>query len=164
MSDKMREEFEHWYIENTIDYVRAPIGSLECALQWKAWQAALASQPVQASAEPVAKVVNKYGDPEDFAERELKIENAILQMTPIGTVLYTVPPYFEALKAEKAELKARVAELELKKRLLLSACRSSVIALAYASQRNPMFNDQYEQVSDAIYAAQESEALKTGAA
>jgi len=35
-----RKEFEEWYSQNAFDYVANPIGSRECGLQWKAWQAA----------------------------------------------------------------------------------------------------------------------------
>lgn len=42
-----REQFEAWYVENAFDYEKNPIGSRECSLMWKAWQAALAArQPV----------------------------------------------------------------------------------------------------------------------
>lgn len=43
-SDKQREEFEQWYVENTFDYPSNPIGSPDCGLQRKAWQAAQAAQ------------------------------------------------------------------------------------------------------------------------
>jgi len=35
-----RAEFEQWYAENAFDFVKNPIGSRDCGLQWKAWQAA----------------------------------------------------------------------------------------------------------------------------
>ena len=38
----VRARFEAWYVENAFDYGRNPLGSRECGLQWKAWQAALA--------------------------------------------------------------------------------------------------------------------------
>lgn len=34
-----RARFEEWYVQNAFDYVANPIGSRDCALQWKAWQA-----------------------------------------------------------------------------------------------------------------------------
>ncbi|MPW17898.1 hypothetical protein GCT13_13360 [Paraburkholderia sp. CNPSo 3157] len=34
-----RAEFEQWYVENAFDLERSPIGSRECGLQWRAWQA-----------------------------------------------------------------------------------------------------------------------------
>lgn len=37
--DKSRKDFEQWYATHAFDYVRDPIGSRECGLQWKAWQA-----------------------------------------------------------------------------------------------------------------------------
>ena len=37
--DELRARFEAWYIENTPDYSLAPLGSRDCGLQWKAWQA-----------------------------------------------------------------------------------------------------------------------------
>lgn len=33
----LRERFEEWYVANTFDYGRNPIGSRECAQQWGAW-------------------------------------------------------------------------------------------------------------------------------
>jgi hypothetical protein len=50
MSD--RAEFEQWYIENAFEYERNPIGSRECGLQWKAWQAGRQAL-VSASGAPV---------------------------------------------------------------------------------------------------------------
>ena len=38
-----REAFEKWYVENAFDYEQNPIGSRDCGLQWKAWQAACAN-------------------------------------------------------------------------------------------------------------------------
>lgn len=45
LRDELREraEFEDWYAQNAFDYVAAPIGSRDCVLSWKAWQAALAA-------------------------------------------------------------------------------------------------------------------------
>lgn len=40
-----RARFEDWYVQNAFDYVANPIGSRDCALQWKGWQAALSAQP-----------------------------------------------------------------------------------------------------------------------
>ena len=37
-----REAFEAWYAVNAFDYGANPIGSRDCGLQWRAWQAALA--------------------------------------------------------------------------------------------------------------------------
>ena len=39
-AEKERKEFEEWYSQNAFDYQSNPIGSRECGLQWKAWQAA----------------------------------------------------------------------------------------------------------------------------
>lgn len=39
-----RAAFEDWYVQNTFDFERNPIGSRECGLQWKAWQARAALQ------------------------------------------------------------------------------------------------------------------------
>lgn len=42
-----RARFEEWYVQNAFDYVANPIGSRDCALMRKAWNAALsARQPV----------------------------------------------------------------------------------------------------------------------
>lgn len=40
-----RARFEDWYVQNAFDYVANPLGSRDCALQWKGWQAALSAQP-----------------------------------------------------------------------------------------------------------------------
>lgn len=37
---EQRKAFEQWYTLNAFDYESAPIGSRDCELQWKAWQAA----------------------------------------------------------------------------------------------------------------------------
>ena len=48
-----RAQFEAWYVENAFDFVKNPIGSRECSLMWKAWQAAITAvqqvrqQPVE---------------------------------------------------------------------------------------------------------------------
>jgi hypothetical protein len=36
-----RQAFEEWYTVNAFDYEANPIGSQQCGLQWKAWQAAM---------------------------------------------------------------------------------------------------------------------------
>jgi hypothetical protein len=41
--------------------------------------------------EAVAEVVNKYGDPDAFAERDLVIQEEVLKTLPIGTKLYAAP-------------------------------------------------------------------------
>lgn len=40
-----RARFEEWYVQNAFDYEANPIGSRDCALMRKAWNAALAAQP-----------------------------------------------------------------------------------------------------------------------
>ncbi|MBN7828356.1 hypothetical protein J5H37_02310 [Stenotrophomonas maltophilia] len=40
-----RARFEEWYVQNAFDYVANPIGSRDCALMRKAWNAALSAQP-----------------------------------------------------------------------------------------------------------------------
>ncbi|CAN5465722.1 hypothetical protein BH09PSE6_BH09PSE6_17890 [soil metagenome] len=39
-----RAAFEQWYTINAFDYVRNPVGSRDCGLQWAAWQARAAAQ------------------------------------------------------------------------------------------------------------------------
>ena len=53
----------------------------------------------------------------------------------------------------------RLSDFEQHKNLLLAACRSAVLALAYASKNNLMFETTYTQVSNAI-----DEVTKGGAA
>ena len=57
--------------------------------------------------EVVAKITNKYGDPEGFAERELKAV-ADIQNERIGTELIRLSDH----EAARAADKARIAELE----------------------------------------------------
>jgi hypothetical protein len=40
MLSPSRQAFEDWYTVNAFDYEANPIGSQQCGLQWKAWQAA----------------------------------------------------------------------------------------------------------------------------
>ncbi len=42
--DSERNRFEEWYVKNAFNYVRDPIGSRDCSLQWAAWQAATAAE------------------------------------------------------------------------------------------------------------------------
>lgn len=58
-----------------------------------AWnrRAAPPSQCGESKAVPAAEIVNKFGDPEAFAERELKVLVDIQKMS-IGTKLYAAPP------------------------------------------------------------------------
>lgn len=55
-------QFETWYEENTFDYEKNAIGSRECSLMWKAWQAALAvRQSVEPSRPDVEILANALG-------------------------------------------------------------------------------------------------------
>lgn len=58
MTDELRAKFEAWYVENAFDYPSNPIGSRECGLQWKAWQAAHASR--DAEVEALRKDAERY--------------------------------------------------------------------------------------------------------
>jgi hypothetical protein len=49
-TDELRAKFEAWYAENTFDYPSNPIGSRECGLQWKSYQAAHASRDAEVEA------------------------------------------------------------------------------------------------------------------
>jgi len=52
MNTPERERFEAWYAENAFDYVDNPVGSRECGLQWKSWQAALATRNEESVCHP----------------------------------------------------------------------------------------------------------------
>lgn len=41
--EAMRKQFEQWYVCSAFHYERDPLGSRDCGLQWKAWQAAIAA-------------------------------------------------------------------------------------------------------------------------
>lgn len=43
--------------------------------------------------EPVGEIVNKYGDPESFAEHGLEIGEKIIQSLPIGSKIYASPVF-----------------------------------------------------------------------
>lgn len=73
--------------------------------------------PVQASAqsvavpdEPVAEVVNKYGDPAAFAERELSVNNKTLQSLPIGSKLYSRPQLPEQTHKQQFSAAWKIAQ------------------------------------------------------
>ncbi|UAN04418.1 hypothetical protein [Achromobacter mucicolens] len=65
--------------------------------RWEGWQAraALASAPVAGEAQPVAEVVSRYGDPEAFGERDLKVL-VDLNSYPYGAKFYAAPQASEA--------------------------------------------------------------------
>ena len=54
-------------------------------------RAAPLALPDGGKGEAVAEVVNKYGDPDAFAERDLVIQEEVLKTLPIGTKLYAAP-------------------------------------------------------------------------
>jgi len=73
-------------------------------------RAVLAKASQQGQGEPIAKVVSKYGDPEAFGEREIKLLSDI-QNLPYGTELFTQypPPQAAALpECYKEEWKRNV--------------------------------------------------------
>lgn len=41
-TEQDRAEFEQWYTMHAHDYAKNPIGSRDCDLQWRAWQASRA--------------------------------------------------------------------------------------------------------------------------
>jgi hypothetical protein len=82
---------------------------------WAQAPSALRAQPpAREDAQPVAKVVSAYGDPEAFGEREIKVLQDLSRI-PYNTPLYTHPApdalrvAVEALEAEK-EWHERVAD------------------------------------------------------
>ena len=48
--DSERNRFEEWYVKNAFNYVRDPIGSRDCSLQWAAWQAGSESHRAELAA------------------------------------------------------------------------------------------------------------------
>lgn len=66
---------------------------------WETWQAraALASAAVAGEAQPVAEVVSRYGDPEAFGERDLKVL-VDLNSYPYGAKFYAAPQASEAVR------------------------------------------------------------------
>jgi len=47
MTEKIKAEFEQWYVENAFDYPNNPIGSRDCGLQRKAYYAAIAQERIE---------------------------------------------------------------------------------------------------------------------
>lgn len=47
--------------------------------------------PLSAKMQHVAEVASKYGDPEEFGERELLFDEDLVQKLPYGTKLYVLP-------------------------------------------------------------------------
>lgn len=47
--------------------------------------------PLTAKMQHVAEVASKYGDPEEFGERELVFDEDLVQKLPYGTKLYVLP-------------------------------------------------------------------------
>ena len=70
------------------------------------------SDKLEALSQPVAVVVNKYGDPEAFGEREVKLL-ADLQKVPYNTNFYS-QEYVTALLAALEEKDQSIAELNVK--------------------------------------------------
>ncbi|CDY79431.1 hypothetical protein BGLT_02212 [Caballeronia glathei] len=66
-------------------------------------RAAMAS--VGGNGEAVAEVVNKYGDPDAFAERDLVIQEEVLKKLPIGTKLYARPKAIGKSEAVASEIR-----------------------------------------------------------
>lgn len=53
-----RKAFEQWYATNAFDYPSNPIGSRECGLQWKAWEARAALSVPESLPQTRTMVIN----------------------------------------------------------------------------------------------------------
>ena len=75
-----RDKFEKWYVTHIWDLKEYPIGSRECYLQWKAWQAAIAANA--SKQEPVSAYCPKCSEllmlPQGTAIKELSEREAYL--------------------------------------------------------------------------------------
>lgn len=95
MSNKSRSDFEAWYCVAAFDYIRDPIGSHRCGLQWEAWQASRRATLEEAAPKwmpietaPVAKPVLLLWRPIDHAERP-RFQHSIV----IGSLEYDPVTY-----------------------------------------------------------------------
>lgn len=111
---------------------------------WETWQAraALASAAVAGEAQPVAEVVSRYGDPEAFGERDLKVL-VDLNSYPYGAKFYAAPQASDAV---------RDAHRQHASAPLLKAARRAVLALAAAAERDAAFQGDYDALSAALSA------------
>ncbi|EMI48766.1 hypothetical protein C405_14623 [Stenotrophomonas maltophilia AU12-09] len=77
-----RARFEEWYVQNAFDYEANPIGSRDCALMRKAWNAALSAQPSPSGQDALAAELLAHAEglermAADDRETGLSIEQAI---------------------------------------------------------------------------------------
>jgi hypothetical protein len=63
--EKVRADFEQWYVENAFDYPINPIGSRDCGLQRKAWYACASK-----SAAELSRLQSELNE----CQRKLKLE------------------------------------------------------------------------------------------
>ena len=75
------EEFEQWYVENAFDYVSNPIGSRDCGLQRKAWNASreAVEGPQIAIFIALSDKFDKYQEDAEGKLKELQAENTRLK-------------------------------------------------------------------------------------
>lgn len=96
-----REAFELWYAVTAFDYTRDPIGSRDCGLQWKAWQACEAQHEKELAA---------------LQARVKELEDALLnQLYPS---ILCIPTWAEANSQARAALAHTSPDQALQRALL----------------------------------------------
>jgi|GEM_PF-6979529 len=78
---------------------------------------------------PVAEVVSKFGDPEAFGEREIKLLTGIQQMA-YGTKFYS-QEYVSALLADNEYMRWRIKEIDLLFGQMLLTMQAAVIEIEH---------------------------------
>jgi hypothetical protein len=84
-TETLRERFEKWYIENTFDYERDPIGSERFTLQWQAVQAMQPGE--QKVVEGVTGEVMHIGD-DDQGQPRILIHSTRKELSRGGNLLF----------------------------------------------------------------------------
>lgn len=83
---------------------------------------------------PVAEVVSKFGDPEAFGEREIKLLTGIQQMA-YGTKFYS-QEYVSALLADNEYMRWRIKEIDLLFGQMLLTMQAAVIEIEHGEGPN----------------------------
>ncbi|MBH1688944.1 hypothetical protein I5U86_00565 [Stenotrophomonas maltophilia] len=98
-----RARFEEWYVQNAFDYEANPIGSRDCALMRKAWNAALSAPPSPGGqGDALATLIDQW------MARADRHEASALEADSIGGMQMAVAVH----EARAAELNAAVHSLK----------------------------------------------------
>ncbi|MBN5108837.1 hypothetical protein JY464_07080 [Stenotrophomonas maltophilia] len=97
-----RARFEEWYVQNAFDYEANPIGSRDCALMRKAWNAALAAQPSPGGQDALATAMEVFERrrtdiPYEVYEQVKAVCAALAARQPVGEPVAFDYPKFNAV-------------------------------------------------------------------